>query len=97
MTSSDSPTPASGDPVAVILARMEVKLDNALTEQARHGSRIDKADERIDQLEREMAVIQAGDLSARLARVEGKVLLAAGFAAAIGAGGGVGLTKLIGG
>ena len=81
MTSSDSPTPASGDPVAVILARMEVKLDNALTEQARHGSRIDKADERIDQLEREMA----------------KVLLAAGFAAAIGAGGGVGLTKLIGG
>ena len=93
----DDATMVSGDPVAVILARMEVKLDNALTEQARHSSQIDKIDERVDELERFKDVIQAGDLSARLARVEGKVLLAAGFAAAIGAGGGVGLTKLIGG
>lgn len=37
----------SGDPVAVILARMEVKLDNALTEQARHATRIDKHDEKL--------------------------------------------------
>ncbi|HET6916910.1 MAG TPA: hypothetical protein VFH56_12540 [Acidimicrobiales bacterium] len=34
----------TGDPVAVILARMEVKLDNALTEQSRHSTIIDRHD-----------------------------------------------------
>lgn len=40
------PTPQqhTADPVAVILARMEVKLDNALTEQARHTSIIERHD-----------------------------------------------------
>ena len=33
-----------GDPTAVILARMEVKLDNALAEQSRHGAIIDRHD-----------------------------------------------------
>lgn len=32
------------DPVAVILARVEVKLDNALTEQSRHSTIIDRHD-----------------------------------------------------
>ena len=32
------------DPTAVILARMEVKLDNALAEQSRHATRLDKAE-----------------------------------------------------
>lgn len=36
--------PIQADPTAVILARMEVKLDNALTEQSRHTSRIDRLD-----------------------------------------------------
>lgn len=34
-----------GDPVAVILARMEVKLDNALTEQSRHSTIIERHDQ----------------------------------------------------
>lgn len=33
-----------GDPTAVILARMEVKLDNALTEQSRHTTTLDRHD-----------------------------------------------------
>lgn len=32
------------DPVAIILARMEVKLDNALTEQGRHRTQLDRHD-----------------------------------------------------
>lgn len=39
--SSESP---NYDPVAVILARMETKLDNALIEQARHGTALDRHD-----------------------------------------------------
>lgn len=37
-------TDSTGDPVAVILARMEVKLDNALTEQARHTGTLERHD-----------------------------------------------------
>lgn len=36
--------PPIGDPTSVILARMEVKLDNALAEQSRHGSVIERHD-----------------------------------------------------
>jgi hypothetical protein len=36
------PTTHTADPIAVILARVEVKLDNALTEQSRHGTRLDR-------------------------------------------------------
>jgi hypothetical protein len=36
--------PQATDPTAVILARMEVKLDNALSEQGRHATRLDKAE-----------------------------------------------------
>lgn len=36
------------DPVAVILARVETKLDNALTEQARHGTQLDRHDALLD-------------------------------------------------
>lgn len=39
-----SEQPPNYDPVAVILARMETKLDNALTEQARHGTALDRHD-----------------------------------------------------
>lgn len=34
--------PIHGDPIAVILARMEVKLDNALEQQKEHKSLLDK-------------------------------------------------------
>lgn len=39
------PQPLHGDPTAVILARMEVKLDNALAEQSRHSSILDRHDD----------------------------------------------------
>lgn len=38
-----------GDPTAVILARMEVKLDNALTEQSRHSSTLDRHDAQLNE------------------------------------------------
>jgi hypothetical protein len=40
--------PMHGDPVAVILARMEVKLDQALTEQTRHASILQRHDQVLD-------------------------------------------------
>jgi hypothetical protein len=41
---TEQPLLPPGDPTAVILARMEVKLDNALTEQSRHGTTLDRHD-----------------------------------------------------
>ena len=38
------PITHTADPIAVILARVEVKLDNALTEQSRHGNRLDRVE-----------------------------------------------------
>ena len=55
----DSITPAQGDPVAVILARMEVKLDNALTEQARHVTRLDAHDTQIGSLRDRVTAIES--------------------------------------
>lgn len=49
----------SGDPIAVILARMEVKLDNALTEQAKHGHTLDRHDERLRAVEDRTTVLEA--------------------------------------
>lgn len=59
-----NPTPPqdatqAGDPIAVILARMEVKLDNALTEQAKHGTTLDRHDGRIRGVEDRVTVLEA--------------------------------------
>jgi hypothetical protein len=56
-----NPTPDSqqGDPVAVILARMEVKLDNALTEQAKHSTTLDRHDTRLRGVEDRLTVIES--------------------------------------
>lgn len=97
MSPDDTSAVQAGDPVAVILARMEVKLDNALTEQARHGSRLDQHGSEIDTLKQDVAVIKAAGMPDRLTRVESRIYMAAGFAAALGAGGGVGLTRILGG
>ena len=104
MSPDDTSAVQAGDPVAVILARMEVKLDNALTEQGRHASSIESLDRRVDTLEKSAAVEVDRDtptkieaLSTRVAKVEAKWLMAAGAAATLGAGGGFGLTKILGG
>ena len=49
----------SGDPIAVILARMEVKLDNALTEQAKHSTTLDRHDQRLRSVEDRTTVLEA--------------------------------------
>lgn len=89
-----------GDPVAVILARMEVKLDNALTEQAkhatsidRHGQRLAKAEDRLTKVE--TAYVTEG-LAARMAAVERKVWTATGLAALFTGAATALITKAIG-
>jgi hypothetical protein len=49
---------ATTDPTAVILARMEVKLDNALTEQSRHSLAIDRHEVRIAKLENRTTALE---------------------------------------
>lgn len=56
--------PQTGDPVAVILARMEVKLDNALTEQARHTSTLDRHDKEIGRLGNRVTSLEAAAAAA---------------------------------
>lgn len=94
--SPDDTSVKQGDPVAVILARMEVKLDNALTEQARHGTRIDRHDDEIDTLKQDVAVIKATDLPGRLTAVEKKVWAAAGVAALLTGSAAAFVAKVIG-
>lgn len=53
------PETQAGDPVAVILARMEVKLDNALTEQAKHSTTLDRHDQRLRALEDRATTLEA--------------------------------------
>jgi hypothetical protein len=99
-------TPAStsdgqqGDPVAVILARMEVKLDNALTEQARHGTEISaiqtKQQEHGNRLTKIEATWQTERVADRLSVVEKKVWGAAGIAALLGGGGAALIARLVG-
>jgi hypothetical protein len=48
-----------GDPIAVILARMEVKLDNALTEQAKHSTTLDRHDQRLRAVEDRTTTLEA--------------------------------------
>jgi hypothetical protein len=50
MTGTPQDVSQAGDPVAVILARMEVKLDNALTEQGRHTTTLDRHDKELGRL-----------------------------------------------
>lgn len=46
------------DPTAVILARVEVKLDNALAEQTRHSAIIDRHDRSINELGNRVTVLE---------------------------------------
>jgi hypothetical protein len=52
------PVNEPADPTAVILARLEVKLDNALTEQARHTATIDRHDGRLNELATDIASLK---------------------------------------
>lgn len=52
------PYPPIGDPTSVILARMEVKLDNALAEQSRHSTIIDRHDRILDEHGNRLTVLE---------------------------------------
>lgn len=54
-------TDTPGDPIAVLLARIEVKLDNALTEQARHSTTLERHDVRISKAENRLTALETGD------------------------------------
>lgn len=89
---ADAPTEAPGEATAVILARMEVKLDHALANVTDHESRIrvleDHRSPEVDDHEKRIRVL------------EKKVWIASGLAG--GVGGGLGaliaaITKTLGG
>lgn len=54
---------APADPIAVLLARIEVKLDNSLAEQARHTTTLDRHDVRISKLENRTSILETRDES----------------------------------
>lgn len=52
--------PSHGDPTAVILARMETKLDNALAVQATHATTLSDLMPRVVRLETRLSAAWAG-------------------------------------
>ena len=89
-----------GDPVAVILARMEVKLDNALTEQAKHSTTLERHDVRISKAEDRLTKVEstwlAEGVAGRLSAVERRVWTAVGAASLITGAAAAFIAKLIG-
>ena len=75
------------DPIPVILARMEVKLDSALAEQARHASEIKGHDGRIDRVEDRMTALEtkhtSEDVAARVGALERRMWVWVGAASAL--------------
>lgn len=87
------------DPIPVILARMEVKLDNALSEQARHAGEITKHDGRIDRIEDRMTALEtkhstekAGD---RITALEKRMWAWVGASAVLASAGSVVIPRLL--
>lgn len=74
---------------AVILARMEVKLDHALQSTADHESRIRVLEDHIDP--------RILDHESRVRSLEQAKWILAGFAAALGGGAGAVMSKILGG
>jgi uncharacterized protein involved in exopolysaccharide biosynthesis len=90
---SDAPPP---DPVAIVLARLEVKLDNALATQSDQGGRLKSLEEQQAAHSTEIAVLQAASLPSRIAALEKKLWMAAGAAAAAGGGAGAIVSRIFG-
>jgi len=84
-TSGDAP----GESTAVILARMEVKLDHALANVTDHESRIRVLEDHVDP--------RTTDHEGRIRSLEQAKWILAGFAAALGGGAGSLMTKILGG
>lgn len=88
--------PIATDTVAIVLARVEVKLDNALATQAGQGKEIDSLKTTVAAHATEIAVLQSAALPSRMANVERKLWMAAGAAAALGGGAGAIVSRLFG-
>lgn len=75
------------DPIPVILARMEVKLDNALSEQARHATELTSHDGRIDRVEDRMTALETKhsteDVGTRITALEKRMWTWVGASAVI--------------
>lgn len=80
--------PPMSDPLAVVVARMEGKLDAALARMDSQSSDITDVSAAVQRHAEKIAVLEAASLPDRLASLERKIWMAAGAAAA--AGGGVG-------
>lgn len=85
----DAPAEAPGESTAVILARMEVKLDHALANVTDHESRIRVLEDHVDP--------RTTDHEGRIRSLEQAKWILAGFAAALGGGSGAVISKFIGG
>ena len=66
--------PMHGDPIAVILARMEVKLDQALAEQQRHSTILDRHDSILNEHGNRLTAVETGihEIPARVVALEGR-------------------------
>ena len=84
-----SPENLPGESTAVILARMEVKLDHALANVTDHESRIRVLEDHDDP--------RTTDHETRIRSLEQAKWILAGFAAALGGGSGAVISKLLGG
>jgi len=84
------------DPTAVVLARLEVKLDNALARIGGHSDRLAAIEQELSAHSTEIAVLQAAALPTRVSGLERKLWLAAGFAAGVGGIGGGIVSRLLG-
>lgn len=84
------------DPTAVVLARLEVKLDNALARIGGHSDRLAAIEQELAAHSTEIAVLQAAALPTRVSGLERKLWLAAGFAAGVGGIGGGVVSRLLG-
>lgn len=76
------------DPLAVVVARMEGKLDALLARLDSQSSDITDVAAAVQRHAEKIAVLEAASLPARLTSLERKIWMAAGAAAA--AGGGIG-------
>ena len=85
----DTTTEPLGESTAVILARMEVKLDHALANVTDHETRIRVLEDHVDP--------RTADHETRIRSLEQAKWVLAGFAAALGGGAGAVASKILGG
>jgi len=84
------------DPLAVVVARMEGKLDAALARMDSQAGDISAVAAAVQAHAEKIAVLESASLPARLTSLERKIWMAAGAAAAAGGGVGAVVVRVLG-